>query len=86
MISVPIHDASQRTIASGATDTSGRYSMLSASSSSVPPSSWKIETKRTKKSPSSMPTGSWFNSHCGLRRDFTTRAGSACERRTNDVT
>ena len=42
--------------------------MLSASSSSVEPISWKIDTKRTKKSESSMPTGSWLSSHCGLRR------------------
>src|SRR5690348_14165982 len=60
--------------------------MLSASSSRLDPISWKIETKRTKKSASSMPTGSWLSSHCGLRRGRLTRSGTACARGTRAVT
>src|SRR6478609_4459940 len=59
--------------------------MLSASSSRLDPISWKIETKRTKKSASSMPTGIWLSSHCGLRRGRLTRSGSACARGTSAV-
>src|SRR6478752_3341570 len=71
--STPIQPASASSIGTGVTVTSATCSTMSASSSRVDASSWKMPTNRTKKSCCAMPTGSWSTSHRGCRAGRLTR-------------